>query len=258
VVTVVGAATSGIVFEIRELTLHDGPGVRTTVCLTGCPLACTWCHNPEGRSRRPQPLRSPSGSRVVGRRYDADELAGLLLRQADILADCEGGVTFSGGEPLAQARFVADVIDRLPGVHVALQTSGWGGRAAFLMLAKRARLVLFDLKLIDPEAHARWTGRRNAPILRNLSLLAELDRPFVVRVPLVPGVTDTPSNLEAIAATVAALPRRPAVELLPYNRAAGGKYGACGMTFAPGFDEDRPANADLAPFERAGLEAQVA
>jgi pyruvate formate lyase activating enzyme len=250
-------SASGVVFDIREFTLHDGPGVRTTVFLKGCPLACRWCHNPEGRSRRPQVMRSAAGSRVVGRRYDAGELAGILLAQAQVLRDCEGGVTFSGGEPLAQAAFVAEVIDRLAGLDVALQTSGYGGKAAFLALARRAGLVLFDLKLIDPDAHALWTGRDNRPILRNLALLADLGRPFVVRVPLVPRVTDTRENLAAIASSLAALPARPRVELLPYNRAAGGKYAACGMSFEPGFEEDQPVNADTRPFERAGIEAEV-
>jgi len=253
----ISSSRSGIVFDIREFTLHDGPGVRTTVFLKGCPLTCTWCHNPEGMSRRPQLVRSAGGDRLVGRRYEAGELAGLLLAQAEILRANEGGVTFSGGEPLAQAPFVAAVIDRMSGVHVVLDTSGYGGRRAFLSLAERADLVLFDVKLVDPAAHARWTGRANRLILRNLDLLTELGRPFVVRVPLVPGVTDTPENLKAIAAIVSGRASLVRVELLPYNRAAGGKYAACGMTFAPGFDESRPVDADTTPFAEAGIEATV-
>jgi pyruvate formate lyase activating enzyme len=118
--------------------------------------------------------------------------------------------------------------------------------------------VYFDLKVMDPVAHRRWTGQDNAPILRNLGLLAELRRPFVARVPLVPGVTDTDANLAAIAAAVASQPSLVRVDLLPYNRAAGGKYAACGRTFEPGFDEDRAPNADVRPFRRAGLEVRVA
>ncbi|MFI5260128.1 MAG: radical SAM protein, partial [Candidatus Limnocylindrales bacterium] len=178
--------TSGIVFDVREFTLYDGPGIRTTVFLKGCPLACTWCHNPEGLDTAPQVMRSPTGDRTVGRSYEAAELAEILSRQAGILASNEGGVTFSGGEPLAQAAFVAEVIDLLPGVHVVLDTSGYGGKEAFVALARRADLVFFDLKVMDPLAHRRWTGQDNAPILRNLALLADLRRPFVARVPLVP------------------------------------------------------------------------
>lgn len=216
--------TTGIVFDIREFTIHDGPGIRTTVFLKGCPLACSWCHNPEGLDPVPQVMRSSTGDRSVGRRYAASELADLLGRQASILASNEGGVTFSGGEPLSQAAFVADVVDRLPGVHVVLDTSGFGRQHAFIALARRANLVYFDLKVMEPTAHRRWTGQDNASILRNLALLAELRRPFVARVPLVPGVTDTFENLTAIAAAVASQPTLLRVELLPYNRAAGGKY----------------------------------
>src|SRR5665811_2089146 len=97
------AMTTGIVFDVREFTIHDGPGIRTTVFLKGCPLACAWCHNPEGLDTAPQVMRSSTGDRTVGRRYEAAELAELLSRQASILASSEGGVTFSGGEPLAQA-----------------------------------------------------------------------------------------------------------------------------------------------------------
>jgi len=250
--------TTGIVFDVREFTIHDGPGIRTTVFLKGCPLACAWCHNPEGLDTAPQVMRSSTGDRMVGRRYEAAELAELLSRQASILASNEGGVTFSGGEPLAQARFVAEVIDLLPSVHIVLDTSGFGSKDAFVALAQRADLVYFDLKVMDPVAHRRWTGHDNAPILRNLARLADLRRPFVARVPLVPGVTDTSENLTAIAAVVASQPTLVRVELLPYNRAAGGKYAACGKTFLPGFDEDRAPNVDLRPFRRAGIEVRVA
>src|SRR5450759_3748167 len=105
--------TSGIVFDIKEFAVHDGPGVRTTVFLKGCPLACMWCHNPEGQSIQPQVIRSLSGERVAGREFSAKDLASLLNEQATILRTNAGGITFSGGEPLFQAEFVAEVIDHL-------------------------------------------------------------------------------------------------------------------------------------------------
>src|SRR5512136_1023838 len=99
------AAMTGVVFDIQELTVHDGPGLRTTVFLKGCPLRCAWCHNPEGLSPAPETLRSRAGERLAGRSYSSVELATLLNRQAPLLGD-HGGVTFSGGEPLMQAAFV--------------------------------------------------------------------------------------------------------------------------------------------------------
>jgi pyruvate formate lyase activating enzyme len=248
---------SGIVFDIKEFAIHDGPGIRTTVFLKGCPLSCQWCHNPEGQSRQPQIIRAPSGERTAGKEYTAAELAALLNQQVAILRANEGGVTFSGGEPLLQAGFVAEVIDLLDDVHVLLDTSGYGEQEDFLMLVDRSDLVFFDLKLIDVTAHRHYTGCDNAQILSNLRLLGEVGKPFVVRVPLVPGVTDTEQNLEAIALTVGGMPGLLQVNLLPYNKAAGAKYEYAGMEFKPEYDETAELNLNTEPFKQAGIKASV-
>jgi len=248
---------SGIVFDIKEFAVHDGPGIRTTVFLKGCPLACSWCHNPEGISPKPQVLRGPAGERIAGQEYTAEELAAILNGQAEILRMNGGGVTFSGGEPLFQAQFVADVIDRLCGIHVLLDTAGYASEKDFASLAKRSDLVYYDLKLIDSQAHRRYTGVDNGPILRNLHMSSEMGVPFVIRVPLVPGVTDTDRNLAAIGKTVAGLPGLVRVDLLPYNKAAGGKYRAAGMVFKPDYDESRPLNINTRIFEDLGVTVKV-
>ncbi len=249
--------TKGIVFDIKEFTIHDGPGIRTTVFMKGCPLSCMWCHNPEGQSRRPQTIHGRAGERVAGQEYTATELAALLNLQADILRANEGGVTFSGGEPLLQADFVAEVIDRLPGVHILLDTSGYGNERDFRGLLDRSNLVFFDLKLIDSAAHRHYTGCDNDLILENLWILGRSGRPFVIRVPLIPGVTDGDENLAAIAQTVLRLPGLLHIDLLPYNRAAGSKYQFAGMEFRPDYDETRPLNINTTPFERCGLKVCV-
>ena len=246
---------TGVVFDIRELTIHDGPGLRTTVFLKGCPLRCDWCHNPEGMTPEPQLLQGPNGTRWAGRRIPAAGLATLLNRQAPLLVD--GGVSFSGGEPLMQAAFLAEVLDRLEGLHTVLGTSGWAPETDFLRVASRCDLVLFDLKLMDPEAHLRWTGADNRVIQHNLDVLADLGKPFILRVPLVPGVTDTGPNLRAIARRASALPGPPRIELLPYNPAAGGKYAACGLDWRPGYDEQAQLQVNLLPFQELNLEVGV-
>ena len=166
-------------------------------------------------------------------------------------------MTFSGGEPLAQAAFVAEVVEKLEGLHVTLDTSGFGSQSDFRLLADRSDLVLFDLKLMDPAIHRQYTGQDNGPILRNLEILATMPACCVIRVPLVPGVTDTDANLLAIAAAARRLPNLLRVDLLPYNRAAGGKYGPCGMEFQPGFDESQAVRANTAAFEAAGVSVAV-
>jgi pyruvate formate lyase activating enzyme len=247
---------TGMVFDIRELTVHDGPGIRTTVFLKGCPLRCAWCHNPEGLSLKPQIMCGATGERLVGKSYTSAELATILNRQAPLLHK-SGGITFSGGEPLMQAVYVAETIRLLKKLHVTLDTSGCATEQDFLMVARVSDLVLFDLKLMSADAHRRWTGLDNELILQNLSALAALETPFVIRVPLVPGVTDTNENLRAIAAAVATLPRHPRVELLPYNRAAGGKYAPCGLEWRPAYNEDAPINANLEFFRELDVEASL-
>ena len=251
-----GKPPTGIVFDIREFTVHDGPGMRTTVFLKGCPLRCAWCHNPEGWAREPEVMRSPQGERVAGREYGAGELAVILNRLAPVLCGV-GGVTFSGGEPLMQAEFVAAVMARLEGLHVTLQTSGFAPAAEFLRVAAKADLILLDLKLIDPAEHLRWTGADNAPILANLKQLRDLPVPFVVRTPLVPGVTDTDRNLRGIAAALRGFPQLQGVELMPYNRAAGGKYAACGRCWQAAWDETVPVRTDRSPFLEENIHASV-
>ena len=248
--------TTGIVFDIKEFTVHDGPGVRTTVFLKGCPLACMWCHNPESQSMQPQVIRSPSGERLAGHEYTAGELAALLNQQASLLRSNEGGITFSGGEPLLQADFVAEVIDLLDDLHVLLDTCGQAPQPDFLKLLSRSDLVYYDLKLIDSQLHSHYTGHANDQILSNLQLLSASGKPFIVRVPLVPGVTDTEENYAGIVRTIANLPGLLEVDLLPYNRAAGSKYAYAGMQFKPDYDEGRLLNINTKIFEQAGIKVK--
>jgi len=247
-----------MIFDIREFTVHDGPGIRTTVFLKGCPLRCSWCHNPEGMSPCPEIIESPSGKRVVGRIYSAAQLSSILNRQASILSANDGGVTFSGGEPLAQAAFLAEVIDNLSDIHVLLDTSGYARESDFRRVVQKCDLVYFDLKLIDRDAHVHHTGVDNTQILSNLDVLATMNVPFVIRVPLVPGVTDTNGNLSAIAAKATQLAGLIRVDLLPYNRAAGGKYEALGKQFRPTYDEVIPVHVNLGAFETAGVQVRIA
>ena len=207
---------------------------------------------------RPQTIRGLAGERLAGEEYAATQLANLLNQQADIFRANEGGVTFSGGEPLMQAEFVAEVIDLLHGIHVLLDTSGYGQEQDFQKLVDRSDLVFFDLKLVDRAAHQHYTGQSNDLILNNLKILSASGKPFVIRVPLVPGVTDTDENLACIAQTVCGLPGLVRVDLLPYNKAAGSKYQYAGMEFKPGYDETRPLNINTMLFEQSGVKVRVA
>jgi pyruvate formate lyase activating enzyme len=139
---------TGLVFDLQEFAVHDGPGIRTVVFLKGCPLRCSWCHNPEGQRSESQIMRGESGERVTGKVYTSDTLASILNEQAVILRSGEGGVTFSGGEPLQQAGFVAEVISLLEEVHTILETSGYGRESDFKLLLESVDAVYFDITLI--------------------------------------------------------------------------------------------------------------
>jgi pyruvate formate lyase activating enzyme len=202
-------------------------------------------------------MHNPNGDRRLGTTYTSSDLATLLNRQRDIFRTTDGGVTFSGGEPLFQAAFLAEVIDQLDAIHCVLDTSGFASEENFRIVASRVQCVLFDLKIMDAKRHREWTGQDNRCILRNLEILSTLGIPFVVRVPLVPGVTDTEDNLTAMNRFVRDLPNILRVDLLPYNRAAGAKYAACGMTFQPHFDEARPLRDAAAMCRAFDLEVAV-
>lgn len=250
----------GIIFDIKEFSIHDGPGARITVFLKGCPLRCRWCHNTEGLSALPQlmikenlcvhcgrciqgcnhseciPFKRcihacPNGCiSVSGKMADAAELAKKINSSAEILSSMGGGVTFSGGEPMMQPEFVCEIAELLPNVHKALQTSGFADFETYTKIVSKMDFVMQDIKLADKDEHIKYTGVSNEKILNNIEWLKKSGRKFVFRVPLIPGITDTKANLSAISEIAEDFP----VELLRYNSIAGAKYAMLGMTYPLG------------------------
>lgn len=230
----------GTVFSIEEFAIHDGPGIRTTVFLKGCPLRCAWCHNPEGISPAPQYMDRRDGRTVCGYEVASDELVGKLLRNKEIYLINNGGVTLTGGEPLLQGAFAAEVLAglRAEGVHTAVETSGYAAPDVFRRVTAQCDLVLFDVKHTDPQQHRRWTGADNAPILRNLEWLCASGRAFIVRIPLIPGVNDTRENMLRTCLLTKDAPGLERVEILRYHKTAGAKYAMIGRVYAPAFDTE--------------------
>jgi len=257
----------GMVFDIREFCLHDGPGLRTTVFLKGCPLSCLWCHNPEGQSPQPQIMRNlavacldcgncakvckhpghclacgdcvsacPAGRiHLCGEKMTAQELADRLLRDREVLAKSGGGVTFSGGEPLVQLDFLLAVTKLVAPLPVAVETSGYAPPSDYARMLAAVDLVLQDWKCSSENLHRRLTGVSNANIKANVALLARSGRPFLLRLPLVPGLNDGDAELEAAAEFFASLNATALreVQLLPYHGGAAAKYRQLGLDRAP-------------------------
>lgn len=246
----------GLVFDIAEASIHDGPGLRITVFLKGCPLRCNWCHSPEGQSPAPELLTFPGGQRLAGEVWSPRKLAEYLLDKKELL----DGVTFSGGEPLSQADFLLEVLDltgsALPSI---IDTSCHGDYRKLKALAEKAESLHIGLKVLDNEKARQWTGQGSALILENIRRLdRECATPYCFRLPLIPNVTDSEENLTAVANLAKELKNLTSVDFLPYNPASGGKYAACGRAFDPGFDENAPSLLDLAAFRKlCPVEARV-
>ena len=278
----------GIVFDIKEFAVFDGPGIRTTVFMKGCPLRCQWCHNPEGLSPEPELMvsmaacthcgactrvcRHPEGCvacgecipvcrgglrKMAGTHWTAEALSARLGKDRDIYAETGGGVTFSGGEPLMQWAFVSEVMDALDGIHTAVETSGMASDAVFTGMMEKTDLVMMDWKVSDPELHRRYTGADQEPIRRHLEMLAKGDTPFILRMPVIPGVNDNREHFETAAALVAGAKQLRRVDILPYQRAAGAKYAMVGRTYAPDFAEERQPRVFPDVFEARGIPYQV-
>lgn len=228
----------GIIFSIEEFALHDGPGIRTTVFLKGCPLHCTWCHNPEGISPKPQKMRKKNGQLITtGYEISSKELASQILKFEKIYDINNGGVTFTGGEPLFQFDFLEDVLNILNSrVHVAIETSGYAHGDIFRKMIRKVDLVMLDIKHTNPSFHKKYTGVDNKLILENLNYLCSSTKEFIIRVPLIPGVNDTEENMMNIARLIQDAKSMKRVELLPYNKMASAKYSMIGQSFKPLFN----------------------
>lgn len=231
--------TQGLIFSIEEFAINDGPGIRKTVFLKGCPLRCAWCHNPEGLFGGPQIMHGRDGDELCGRFVRSTELAASLLKDSDFYTMSNGGVTFTGGEPTMQSDFLIEVLEMLKGkVHTALETSGFCPEPVFRRIVGLTDYVLFDIKAVNPEVHKRYTGVDNALILKNLDNLIRSGKPFVVRIPLIPGVNDSLEAMEQVHELIMDAPGLQRVEILRYHKTAGAKYPKVDMEYNPPFDTD--------------------
>ncbi len=175
-----------------------------------------------------------SGAReICGREMSAADVMAEILPQQEVFRATGGGVTLSGGEPMLQRVFAQAVLEgcRERGIHTALDTCGCAVWESFDAVRSLVDVFLFDVKLVDEAEHIRFTGVSNHAILDNLESLAQHGHAIILRVPLIPGVTDSEANLRQIAALAARLPSIQRVDLLPFNDAALAKYPHLDRTF---------------------------
>ena len=247
------------IFDIKRYAINDGPGIRTTIFVKGCPLRCVWCHNPEGWTAEPQVLykRSkcigchtceqegfvaddcPTKAReVCGRQYTMDELMGEVEKERDIMQDSGGGVTICGGEPLMHPDGTLAILRELGrrGFHRTVDTTLYAHSDVVKAVARECELLLVDLKLMDTEKHRRYTGVGNELILRNIRLIAEVGHPFQIRIPLIDGINADEQNIEQTARFISLLTSHFSpltVNLLPYHDVGKDKHLRMGSRYNP-------------------------
>ena len=291
----------GLIFDIKRYAIHDGPGIRTTVFFKGCPLKCEWCQNPESRDTAAQlaivasrcircgacvnvcpnegnpaaPDRlncrrcgacaeaCPSGARtLLGRRLSISELIEEVAKDELFFDESDGGVTFSGGEPLLQPDYLRECLNacRQRGYHTAIDTSGYAPAEVFGEIAELGDLFLYDLKLIDDHRHREFVGVSNELILANLRKLCERGAEVWIRIPIVPGINDDEDNLAATAELASSLKGHPPVHLLPYHRIGSDKYGRLGIPYSMEWIAPPTAvrmSEIAAQFSTMGLEVRI-
>ena len=226
----------GYIFNLKKYAVHDGPGIRTTVFFQGCPMNCWWCHNPESLNLKDDPTAEESSSCLrpyyrkipyrTAQKVTVDQLMAELRKDIIFFDESGGGVTLSGGEPLIQLKFLKDLLEICTeeNIHVALDTSGYASWEAYQSIIATVNLILFDLKLMDEANHKKYTGVSNKLVLKNLTKLIQNGTPVIVRVPLIPDITDTMENLTQIAVYLKEFQVVPEVHLLPYNAMGEEKY----------------------------------
>lgn len=225
----------GLIFDIKRYSLHDGPGIRTTIFMCGCPLTCWWCQNPEGQKLDLEDvlkIRYNSKSslthtkELIGREVSVNEVISEIEKDRVFYEESGGGVTFSGGEPFTQHKFLNGLLDACQKLRfaTALETCGYAIWEVVREVKDKIDLFLYDLKLIDDREHQEFTGVSNKLILSNLKKLDHEGKNIIIRFPVIPEITDKEKSIHGMVEFMRSLKSVREIDLLPYNKLGKGKY----------------------------------
>ena len=236
-----------VIFNVMRYSVHDGPGIRTTVFFKGCPLSCKWCHNPESFDQKPQQIfnpvkcikcghcdNCPTGAReTIGYEITVPELMKEIKKDLLFYEQSGGGVTFSGGEPFYQSIFLLAILEqcRKDYINTAIDTSGFCDTGTMIKAAEMANYFLFDIKFMDSGKHEKYCGTPNDLILKNLERLAETGTKLLMRIPVIPTINDDMPEMTRIFNFIKRLNNIEAVHLLPYHNLQTDKYKKIGKEY---------------------------
>ncbi len=198
--------------QIETFGLVDGPGIRTVIFLNGCRLRCLYCHNPEMW-------------RMGDANYTTDELVEKVLRNKPYFKRNNGGVTFSGGEPLLQIDFLLDICKKLKeeGIHIALDTAGVG-IGKYEEILSLVDLVLLDIKHVNAKGYKEITGTDIDESEKFIKCLNRSNKPVWIRQVIVPGVMDNDNYLHDLASYLQKIKNIEKIEFLPFHHLGFSKY----------------------------------
>jgi pyruvate formate lyase activating enzyme len=247
-------AAKGVVFDIKRCGVKDGPGLRTSVFLKGCPLRCAWCHNPESQSAKIE--HAATTGEVCGHEMSVEEVMDEVRRDAVFYASSGGGVTLTGGEPAMQPEFAFALASsaRTEGFHVAFDTCGFAQWSVFERLLPAVDLFLYDLKCMDPAKHRELTGMDNGEIIENLRRLDDAGAETWIRCPLVPGLNDSDADLTALRGFIRTLRGVSKVEICPYHVLGLEKYAKFGRNIPASIPAVPASPKDVRRWRQSGLE----
>lgn len=249
----------GNIFDIKRYAIHDGPGIRTTVFLKGCHLRCRWCHNPESQSLEPCAMwqvqklggREFREERTVGYAISPEELWKEIQKDQVFFEESGGGVTFSGGEPLAQPQFLLECLRlcKSHNLHTCVDTAGVASSALLEEICRNTDLFLYDIKTAEAEKFADYIGGGFSTVWDNLRLVVASGSRVIIRIPVIPDFNQSAEAMDKILAALQTFPGIREVNLLPYHRTGADKYKRLGMEYGMGGAKNL-TDADLAGFKQ--------
>lgn len=243
----------GIIFNIQRFCVNDGPGIRTTVFLKGCPLKCAWCHNPESQSVKSEIMFYADkctgcgrckgitaedkdfvcfngAKEICGKSFTVNDVINEVLKDKIFYDNSGGGITLSGGEPLYQLEFSLELLKKAKenGLHTAVETCGFTSSDNLKLIEKYIDLFLFDYKETNSVMHKDFTGVGNEIIISNLKLLNSLKKQIILRCPMIPGYNDRQEHFDGICGIANDFENIICVEIEPYHPLGENKYLSLG------------------------------